>query len=45
MKSLTRCILVGMLMEYKGMEGSPTHTPAAEGELDLASGNNYSEDL
>ncbi len=30
-------------MEIKGLEGSPYHTPAAEGELQLASGSHCEE--
>ncbi len=35
------CTAVGLLVEIAGLEGSPAHTPAAEGELQLASGHYY----
>ncbi len=43
--SVTPCDTMGILMEIEGLEGSPAHTPATEGELQLASGHNYYEEL
>lgn len=36
-ESATLCVAMGMLMEFEGVDCSPTHTPATEGELPLAS--------
>ncbi|XP_016110248.1 vegetative cell wall protein gp1-like [Sinocyclocheilus grahami] len=40
---ITSPVPKGVLVEIEGLEGSPTHTPAAEGELQLASGMYYEE--
>ncbi len=39
----TPCIAVAVHVKIEGLEGSPTHTPAAEGELQLVSGGHYEE--
>ncbi len=41
----TLCIAVGLLVEIVGLEGSPAHTPAAEGELQLTCSWQYYEEL
>ncbi len=40
----TSSVPEGVLVEIEGLEGSPAHTPAAEGELQLATGK-YIEEL
>lgn len=45
LEGVSAAFLEWVPVEFEGLEGSPTHTPAAEGELQLVSGHYFEEPM